>query len=356
MKVISLTEPPENIINEAVFVLSPGGLIVYPTETCYGIGADATNSNAIDKVLKFKGGRKSKPISVAVSGVEMAKNFAVLNPSAENIFNNLLPGPITVVCEGKHKADSRLESESGTLGLRFPDYPLLIDIIRAFGKPITSTSANISGGKVPYEISDVFLGMPEDRKNLVDLIIDAGKLPPNSPSVVVDTTLDKPEILRQGKIKFDELDICSVVTNREDETIRLGKSLTEKYLADLGGYCLLFALQGELGAGKTQFAKGMAQALEIDRTITSPTFNLVNEYKFNNGIFYHLDAWRMHSPEELTDLGIEFMIKPGNVIAIEWVEKGREVLEKIAIDKKVKFVYVELEHLDENKRRVKFFS
>ncbi len=175
MKIIKTSDLRlEKIISLASKILKSGGMIIYPTETCYGIGVDSTNIAAVEKLLKYKGDRKGKPISVAVAGKNMADNYIEFNPQAENLFNNFLPGPITVVCQGKHRVVNKLESEKGKLGIRFPNHKLALKIIQTFGKPITSTSANISHGKTPYDIQkDIIDRIPDSKKELIDLIIYA---------------------------------------------------------------------------------------------------------------------------------------------------------------------------------------
>ena len=343
------------IIKQVSQVLKNNGLIVYPTETCYGLAADAANSKAVDKLIKFKGFRKGKPISVAVADFSMAKQYIRLNPTAKNIFQNLLPGPITVVCQGKHKVDPRLESQTGTLGIRIPDYPLVLAIIKAFGKPITATSANISSGKTPYLINDILEKLPQSRKKLLALIIDAGPLPHRPPSTVIDTTQDQPEILRLGKIDFSQLKARTIISRSPQETRKLAENLVKKQLKELKNQCLIFALQGELGAGKTQFAKGIGKALGIKETIKSPTFTLIHEYHLpHKKVFYHIDAWRLQSPEELKQLGIKEIIKPGNIIAIEWIEKGKDFLKQITQKSQSKIVYLDFQHLSKKQRKIRF--
>jgi len=364
VKILSINNTPKvNLVKEAILSLSKGNLIIYPTETCYGIGADATNAKAVDKVLEFKGFRKGKPISVAVADKKMATAYTRINPSAENILTNLLPGPITVVCEGKHKVDLRLESETGTLGLRIPDYPLVLGIIEKFGKPITATSANPSGANNPYSIADAIKLLSPKKMKLVDLVLNAGELPVNPPSVVVDTTQDQPEILRKGKIDFSKLNAKTIISASPKETKALAMYLLERNWDLLKDKCLIFALQGDLGTGKTQFAKGIGSFIGIDK-ITSPTFTIVHEYPFNlrevRGTFYHIDVWRAQGDKEIRNLGLSRIIKPGNIIAIEWIQKSKGVLEDSIIGKPANIIWLELNHLSaqegrsEKYRRIRF--
>ncbi|KKR75986.1 MAG: Translation factor SUA5 [Candidatus Levybacteria bacterium GW2011_GWA2_40_8] len=339
------------VIEKAVKILNSGGAIIYPTETCYGVGVDATNKKAVEKLLQYKERPEGKAISIAVSSFKMAKKYVDINQTAQNIYNNFLPGPITVVSKSKGKAVKDLEAENGTLGVRMPDYVLAREIIKLFGKPITATSANASGQKTPYKIADILNTVSEKKKRLIDLIIDAGDLPHNPPSTVVDTTLNDLNVLRKGKVDLSSFSkkkkIKTFTSSSEEETQEIAQELMDKF--NFYDKCLIFALQGELGVGKTQFAKGVGKALGIKENIKSPTFTLVCEYKFK---FYHIDTWRMREGKELMDLGFEKMIKPGNVIVIEWLEKVKEILEQFKNRKNVQLVWVKMEYSSENKRRI----
>jgi len=361
MKIINLKkEAKKEIINKTIEVLKKGGLIIYPTETCYGLGADATNPAAVKKVLEFKGERKGKPILVAVADKKMAQQYVQINEIAENLYKNFLPGPVAVVSKSKGKVAPGIESVNHTLGIRIPNYPLVLEIIRQFGRPITSTSANPSGKKPPYSLKDILKYTSKKRLGLVDIILDAGQLPIRPPSTIVDTTLQEPTVLRQGEIFIPEIPGQNFVSNCEKETQNIAKTIFQRLQNLLNSRCLVFALQGELGAGKTQFAKGLGEALGIKENITSPTFIFLKEYKirqFDNLTirqFFHIDTWRMQSEKDLLALGFNQMLKPGNIIAIEWLQKVRPVLEKAAKKKNVCLVWVTIEILSETKRRIKY--
>ncbi len=360
MRIISEKKSNQDqIIAEATKVLQGDGLIVYPTETCYGLGADATNPKAVDKVFQFKGARKNKPISVAVADQKMAQKYVQVNQTAANIYRHLLPGPITVVSKSLGRVDPRLEAGTGTLGIRIPDYPLVLKLVQALDRPITATSANISGGKVPYTIQDVLDQLSKSKQKLVGLIIDAGRLPRRPPSSVVDITLNQPVLLRQGEIDFDQLGAKSVITNSPEETQKFAQKLLEKNLSIFKKKALLFALQGELGAGKTQFAKGLGRGLKISQPITSPTFIIVKEYPYQldkvKGVLYHIDAWRLAENNQTIDF-IKDYLRPGNIVALEWIQKGRKTLEALTKDKRVKIIWVEIAYLGKTKRQIKFAS
>lgn len=333
-KRISINDP--KLISEAIETLKTGGLIIFPTETCYGVGVDATNTQAVSKVLRYKKRPEGKAISIACSSKEMASKYVQINNQADAIYKNLLPGPVTVISDSKGNVDTRLESEKKTLGIRIPKYQLLLDLISQFGKPITSTSANSAGKKTPYAIEDILENISAKQLELVDLIIDAGELPKNLPSTVIDTTSDHLQTYRKGIIEISENPNQGIrhITKSVEETINLGQKIMNEYIDKLNLQPIIFLLRGDLGAGKTHFTKGIAKALRITRTIKSPTYTYIDEYKIaHSGLqmadsknrilapkLYHMDAWRISSAEDLKELQFESMLKVGNVIVIEWPE------------------------------------
>ena len=137
----------ENWLNQAVDALVQGQLVIYPTETSYGLGADATNPEAIDKLLAYKGHRLNKALSVAVADLTMAQHYIRLNSTAKTVFAVLLPGPVTLVAHSRGLVSAKVESERHTLGIRYSSHPLVSRLVQAFGRPITATSANTSGAK-----------------------------------------------------------------------------------------------------------------------------------------------------------------------------------------------------------------
>jgi L-threonylcarbamoyladenylate synthase len=308
-------------IQDVVNILKSGGLVVYPTETVYGIGVSAVDNKAIEKLTKYKKRPIGKPYSIAVSDISMAKKYVTLNPAAENIYKTFLPGPVTVVSNGKHKLAKGVESETGTLGIRIPSYKLVTDIVNRFGSPITATSANASYKKRPYKIADILTNITEKQKSLIDLIIDAGTLPKNEPSTVIDTTYDEIAILRQGSVYIQNKN--EILSRSPEETKNCAKELWQKYEKYTGKRAIVFALMGEMGSGKTIFTKGLAIAMGVDDLITSPTYNIVNNYQMKNSTnkFIHIDVWRINNTGEISDLNISQNINDRSVLAIEWADK-----------------------------------
>ena len=174
----------EEVIEKAVRVLSRDGLVVYPTETIYGLGADTLSEIAVYKVYEAKQRPMGKPISVAVSDIEMIYGIAYVDEFAERFIQKFLPGPVTVVLPVKTCLPADLSGGTGTIGIRYPDHAVAQAVIAGLDSPVTSTSSNISG-----EISPV----TADQVNVPhDFLIDGGKLP-GTPSTVINLSTKKIE-------------------------------------------------------------------------------------------------------------------------------------------------------------------
>ena len=351
----------DEIVKEAVKVISEGGLIVYPTETCYGVGVDATNPNAVEKLFKYKARREGKPISIAVSDIDMANKYVDINDIARSIYENYLPGPITVVSKGLNKVANGVQSEYGTLGVRMPDFSLILDLVRTYGKPITATSANMSYRPRPYSIKQLLKDLPDKQETLIDLIIDAGELPYSEPSTVVDTTMNSLNIMREGKNLLGKIiggkePLLFSKTTSPQETIDFGSMNMLRFNDVPLERPLVFLLSGDLGAGKTQFSKGIARHLGIKDIIKSPTYNIVSEYKYvqgeREGLFVHTDTWRVESEKDILALDYQRYIVTGNIIAIEWADKYLKDLIDMMQGNNARIVNVIFKYLTETEREI----
>ncbi|MBU0579226.1 threonylcarbamoyl-AMP synthase [Patescibacteria group bacterium] len=322
--------PKKEVIKTAVQVLEAGGLIIFPTETTYGAGVDATNQEAVNKLLVYKTRREGKPLSIAVQDQKSAAKYVEINQQAKKLYQRFLPGPVTIISKSLGKVALGVESEFSTLGVRIPDHKLMLKILKAFGKPITATSANASGKKRPYSIDDIMSNLSQKQKNLIDLVLDAGQLAKNDPSTVIDTTFSTPTTLRAGKIKTIGRE--SLVSRCESETKKIAGTLMLKHWNKIKKSGLVIGLDGPLGAGKTVFTKGVGKFLQIKEIITSPTYSYIEEYDYQrhgvSGKLYHIDLWKIETAEELKKLEIEELIAPNNVVVIEWWEQGKTELDK----------------------------
>jgi L-threonylcarbamoyladenylate synthase len=175
------------IIEKAVSILMHDGLVVYPTETVYGLGADAFSDEAILKVYEAKKRPLAMPISIAVSDMDMLGAVARTEPWMQGFLETFLPGPVTVVLPARNSVPAILTGGTGMIGIRMPAHPLALQLIARFDAPITATSANLHGAKDPQT--------PDECTIPRDLLIDGGHLP-GTPSTVVD--LKTRQILRGG--------------------------------------------------------------------------------------------------------------------------------------------------------------
>jgi L-threonylcarbamoyladenylate synthase len=174
-------------IEDAVRILKHDGLVVFPTDTVYGLGADAFSEEAILKVFVAKNRPLSNPISIAVSSRDMLDGVARVEKAAELFIERFLPGPVTAVLPAKKTISEILTGGTGMIGIRFPGHPVALELISTLDSPITATSANRTGEKDPVTVDECRIPY--------DFLIDAGRLPGN-PSTVVDVASHR--IIRPG--------------------------------------------------------------------------------------------------------------------------------------------------------------
>ena len=206
MALIKAEDP--NSIALASEAIRSGQLIIYPTDTIYGIGGDARNVGAARKIEELKG-RDGKPLSVVVADLEMASRYCTISPLAKK-FAQLLPGPYTFVLARKQCAPGNGNGTciahnvgGDTIGIRVPEHPFPLALVRALGFPITSTSVNISGQVPATEPGEI----GENFRQAVAVMVDGGKCKQGAASTVVDMRGDTPVVLRSGAgyARFQEL-------------------------------------------------------------------------------------------------------------------------------------------------------
>jgi L-threonylcarbamoyladenylate synthase len=174
-------------VEKAAQVLIHDGIVIYPTDTVYGLGGDAFSDEAILKVYEAKRRPLSQPVSIAVASCDMIHGVAKVDEYAAGFIDHFLPGPVTVVLPARNSVPGMLTGGTGQIGIRFPRHPVALRLISLIDTPITATSANIGGAKDPV--------IPGECHVAHDYLIDAGKLP-GTPSTVVDIT--ERRIIRAG--------------------------------------------------------------------------------------------------------------------------------------------------------------
>ncbi len=198
---MEIITPEDFNLAEIVERLKQGAVIVYPTETVYGLGCDATNQEAVNKIFAIKQRQKNKPVLVVVPSVGMAMEYVEWSNKLEELAHKYWPGPLTIVV--KVKADNLLAAgvvaEDKTLAFRVTDYPLAVELSQDLGRPLVSTSANISSQESTYDVTDI-VAMFENSEIKPDIVLDVEILPHRSPSTVIKVKGDKVEVLRQGSV------------------------------------------------------------------------------------------------------------------------------------------------------------
>ena len=197
IKKINAKNPRPDLINEALSIIKKGGIISFPTRCFYGLGVDALNPEAIDKVFAVKQRPYNKPILIFVENRdELDKIVDNVPPCALRIMDKFWPGGITIVFEAKETLPVNLTAKTGKIGVRLPMHQVAHALVRGMKGPITGTSANISGNP------GCLLGIDLDSRiaDKLDLILDAGPLKGGAGSTVIDVTTGFPTILREGEV------------------------------------------------------------------------------------------------------------------------------------------------------------
>ena len=185
-------------IKQAAEVMHAGGVIVYPTDTIYGLGCDITSKVAIERIRRIKGRSHKKPMSFVCADLSNISRYAHVSNYAYRLLKRCLPGPYTFVLPATRETPRILQSKQKTVGLRVPDHPVPSSLVQELGNPIISTSANYSDQEVitdPQELEEIM-------GHQVDLILECGQLPV-MPSSVISLIGDRIEILREGKGDLD---------------------------------------------------------------------------------------------------------------------------------------------------------
>jgi len=207
MRVLKLS--PKNLQKMAHYLgeeIKKGKVAVVPTDTVYGLTADATNQKAIAKIIKIKKRQSNKPLPVFVKDFKMAKRVALINKRQTKILKKIWPGKVTAVLTRKETSllPSALFAGKKTIGLRIPDYKLINLLLDILNIPLIGTSANLSGGPEPVKIKEI-LDQFENQKTKPDIVVDAGDLKIKKPSTVVDLTGKEIKIIREGAISKKSL-------------------------------------------------------------------------------------------------------------------------------------------------------
>jgi len=201
MQTLLIREPNDVNIDIAGKLISDGKLVIFPTETVYGLGASALNKEAVKAVYKAKGRPADNPLIVHISSPEEAEKYAYTNELYYKLADAFMPGPLTIILPKKDTIPYEVTCGLDSVALRVPSDPIAHRLIEAAGCPIAAPSANLSGRPSPTSFQHVL----EDMNGKVDAIIDGGNCQVGLESTVIKITDNEVELLRPGKVTFEEL-------------------------------------------------------------------------------------------------------------------------------------------------------
>jgi L-threonylcarbamoyladenylate synthase len=202
IKKIDPVQPEIEIIAEAAAVIKQGGVIAFPTRCLYGLGVDAFNPEAVERVISIKQRSEQNPILVLIDSEKQMESLVTqIPPAADTIMEAFWPGRVTLVFEARKSLPDQLTAQTGKIGLRLPGHPAAFSLVKHVKGPLTGTSANLSGRAGCHRAQDL---EPQIAGQL-DLILDAGTLMGGVGSTVVDVTVDPPRILREGQVAANDI-------------------------------------------------------------------------------------------------------------------------------------------------------
>ncbi len=203
---MTILEATKNNIMIASRIVKRGGLVIYPTETVYGLGCNPLNVKAVKRILKLKGKRR-KPLPVLAASIGDADKIASISQNGKRLAAKFWPGPLTLVFPKKNVLPDIVSFGMDSVGLRIPDNDVALRLIGLSGGLLIGSSANRSGEEPPRTVQEI----PDELKERVDVVLDGGAAAHGRPSTVADLTSDKPRILREGPIGLREiLDALSI--------------------------------------------------------------------------------------------------------------------------------------------------
>jgi L-threonylcarbamoyladenylate synthase len=196
----------EKLVERAIRILKNGGIVAFPTDTIYGLGANAFNEDAVLRIYEAKIRPRNFALTLLLADTSQIKLVAENIPKiAWKLAEKFMPGALTIVLNKSMAVSNMITGEGNTVAVRIPNHPVPIALVKGLGAPITGTSANISGGNNPLTAEDVF----KQLRYRVDMIIDGGRCPIGVSSTVLDLTTDPPKIIREGAISRDQIEsVC----------------------------------------------------------------------------------------------------------------------------------------------------
>lgn len=194
----------EELLSGAVRVLQEKGTVLHPTETCYGLTADIFSQTAVEKVYQLKEMSLDKPVSIMVESFEQAQEYGVFDERARRLAEAFWPGPLTIIVRRSEKLPSYINPAIESVGLRCPGHNFTLAMLREFGGPLITTSANRTKEPQAYDVETFLGGRTGDA--LPEFVVDLGLIPETAPSTIVDLSGSELRVVRQGPISITDIE------------------------------------------------------------------------------------------------------------------------------------------------------
>ena len=202
MQVFNAASLSDGDFEQILVFIRAGGVIGFPTDTAYGLGADPGSEKAVRQIFKIKGRPENRPILLLVSSFSMLHQVASFPEDLHDVVEKFWPGPLTLILPALESiVSSSITAGTGTVGVRWPDAGFAIRLVTAMNKPITATSANRTGMETTVTAEEVRFQL-HDR---LDILVDGGRLPARSGSTLLDVSVDPPLLRREGPVSFESL-------------------------------------------------------------------------------------------------------------------------------------------------------
>ena len=197
--------PNARQLGRAAEIIKAGGLVVYPTDTIYGLGCDITQKKSVERVYQMKGKERKTPLSFICPDLKNIAKYAIVSNMAYRLMKRILPGPYTIILPATREVPRLMQSKTATVGIRIPDHPVTQMLMSLLDNPIVTTSVP-SPEQTQFDDPEMIAkGLP-----FLDAIIDCGLIAPE-PSPVIDLTTDQPRLLRLGKGSIDQIPDIEVI-------------------------------------------------------------------------------------------------------------------------------------------------
>jgi L-threonylcarbamoyladenylate synthase len=192
---IDPVSPAQSIMDRAGEIITEGGVLIFPTQSLYGLGANALDRDAVERIFSIKQRPAHKPLLILINRLsQMPSLVQAIPPAASRIMNSCWPGGVTLICHAAAHLPANLTAGTGKIGIRMPIHPVARELVRRVSFPVTGTSANLSGHPPSSNADDI----DDAVRKAVDMVLDAGELKGGVGSTIVDVTTSPPSILREG--------------------------------------------------------------------------------------------------------------------------------------------------------------